>query len=1038
MLIAPMHLVPDAKAATSGTVYQGGNIYTMTDTMEQAKDPNHQAIKAQMVITENGKIVYVGDSASAPQNLLAGKKVVELGEKTMLPGLIDGHGHFPGYATTDLYNVNLYPTPIGDCDDLKTIQERITIKSQGLGNATKAEPIWINGSGYDDTLLKDIGRHPNADELQVAAPNQYVYISHISGHLGSINRKYADALLSITEADGITFDGKTIASIATPQGLFTITYTDGNILTIPGVITEQKNGDWVMTGVLNELDAMGIRNILPAKALTKEESAAKLAAEYQYGSRAYAKAGVTMANQSISFPGNLPSFREFIVENKQQIRMAMHPAVAIYGGTLARYQLGWNADVFNPGEIGTMNRSGDERTHAPNVGEDLTRWSAAAPGAFAMPTGTRLRLTNETDAELQDRYEKISAQELVALPTDMIILGQFKILTDGSNQGNTGWFKSPGYFTMGDEAHPLSANDPLIEQAPIGEAYKNELWGLPGSLNMEMLDLNTQVAGIHAQGQGTTIHANGTRANEAVVAAYERAVIAYPDVKDTRHTIIHAQTQERQLTQRLVGIYDDIVDQEQNNGTHSSGVQYIELEGLGNPENYGLFDEYLIGTNKAPGNAERIDHITTNGYGAFTQPENQNSAYDETQRAELRAKIGPLMKDQNFVSSYFVDHTYYWGDRHKNVFMGPGVAQQISPMGWAVEYDHYYNIHNDTPIVAISPLRSTESAVTRIPFGKDYALTGESKDLNATVELPATEGGATKTFWNYDQRVNVLQALRAATIYGAFSFKVEDRLGSLEVGKHADFVILDQDPFTVDPTAIADIRVATTIVADKPVYGVLPGATDFANQIAPAMTQDGSSLVAKMIVNPIAEEDLDNYNSQVSGNAKIFGTHAFTAEYSPAADGQVVTFQMDILGNGMKVSDLELHKITSNTDYEKYTYADIRFGDGTFWIVEDNKPLAPLAADAVLEMNKMYILFFSIADNGAFDFDTTVGKIEDPVRLVSTSGTLPTNGTATSSTVDHGSSGGCTVGTEPMYDMMLLFFAGLGLIVFRSVKRKED
>ena len=61
-----------------------------------------------------------------------------------------------------------------------------------------------------------------------------------------------------------------------------------------------------------------------------------------------------------------------------------------------------------------------------------------------------------------------------------------------------------------------------------------------------------------------------------------------------------------------------------------------------------------------------------------------------------------------------------------------------------------------------------------------------------------------------DERVSVESAIRAQTINAAWAQHDEDELGSLEPGKLADFVILEEDPRAVDPKAISDIRVSET------------------------------------------------------------------------------------------------------------------------------------------------------------------------------------------------------------------------------------
>lgn len=98
----------------------------------------------------------------------------------------------------------------------------------------------------------------------------------------------------------------------------------------------------------------------------------------------------------------------------------------------------------------------------------------------------------------------------------------------------------------------------------------------------------------------------------------------------------------------------------------------------------------------------------------------------------------------------------------------------------------------------------------------------------------------TRKFWTYDHRVNPLQAIHAVTIGPAYQNKVEDRIGSIAEGKLADFVILDEDIMDVaakEPLRIADMRVASTIVADKVVHGVLPDSKTFISQFCAAYEQ---------------------------------------------------------------------------------------------------------------------------------------------------------------------------------------------------------
>jgi predicted amidohydrolase YtcJ len=69
-----------------------------------------------------------------------------------------------------------------------------------------------------------------------------------------------------------------------------------------------------------------------------------------------------------------------------------------------------------------------------------------------------------------------------------------------------------------------------------------------------------------------------------------------------------------------------------------------------------------------------------------------------------------------------------------------------------------------------------------------------------------------------EQRITVEEAIRMYTINGAWQDHMENIKGPIEVGKLADFCILDEDILTIDPHRIKDIPVLMTIVGGKIVY----------------------------------------------------------------------------------------------------------------------------------------------------------------------------------------------------------------------------
>jgi predicted amidohydrolase YtcJ len=149
------------------------------------------------------------------------------------------------------------------------------------------------------------------------------------------------------------------------------------------------------------------------------------------------------------------------------------------------------------------------------------------------------------------------------------------------------------------------------------------------------------------------------------------------------------------------------------------------------------------------------------------------------------------MKQLGVIPSFFSLHSYYWGDRHRDIFMGPARAERMSPARSAARRGLRFTIHADCPVVPMEPLRLVWSAVNRI--SASGARIGDA------------------------QRITPALALRAVTIDAAYQHFEEDEKGSLEPGKLADLVILSASPLD-RPETIDRIRVLETIVGGRTIY----------------------------------------------------------------------------------------------------------------------------------------------------------------------------------------------------------------------------
>lgn len=102
---------------------------------------------------------------------------------------------------------------------------------------------------------------------------------------------------------------------------------------------------------------------------------------------------------------------------------------------------------------------------------------------------------------------------------------------------------------------------------------------------------------------------------------------------------------------------------------------------------------------------------------------------------------------------------------------------------------------SDSPVEIPNPLIGIHDAVTR-----------------------QDENGFPKDGWLPEQKMTIVEAIKGYTIWAAYAAFQEDILGSIEVGKYADFTILDKDILTIEPMEILNTNVLYTIVGGDVKY----------------------------------------------------------------------------------------------------------------------------------------------------------------------------------------------------------------------------
>lgn len=281
-------------------------------------------------------------------------------------------------------------------------------------------------------------------------------------------------------------------------------------------------------------------------------------------------------------------------------------------------------------------------------------------------------------------------------------------------------------------------------------------------------------------------------------------IVAYPTVADNPEDMQQNKTYAKKYHNRLkIGGYKMFLDGSPQGKTAWMTKPY---EGEESYRGYPWYQDEQVKTFVSKAINDDVQLLThCNGDAASDQLlRNYEAALQESDNPN-KDKLRPVMihcqtvrNDQldkmvelDMIPSIFNAHTYYWGDVHlKN--LGQERGSRISPAKSAFDRGLVVNFHQDAPVVAPDMLHTIWCAVNRI--------------TRKGVQIGPEEC------------VSVYDALKAVTINGAYAYFEEDEKGTIEEGKLADFVILDQNPLEVDKMKIKDIQVVETIKEGESVF----------------------------------------------------------------------------------------------------------------------------------------------------------------------------------------------------------------------------
>jgi predicted amidohydrolase YtcJ len=190
------------------------------------------------------------------------------------------------------------------------------------------------------------------------------------------------------------------------------------------------------------------------------------------------------------------------------------------------------------------------------------------------------------------------------------------------------------------------------------------------------------------------------------------------------------------------------------------------------------------------GNGDRAIQTIINGYEALgVSPAERDSRHriEHCQMAEEEQL--DAMAEAGILASFFIKHVYYWGDRHRDRFIGPARAERLDPLASAMKHGVRFALHSDTPVVPVAPLEGIWCAVRR--------TTRDGHTLGA------------------EQTIDVESALRAYTAEAAYLAHEEQDKGQLTPGRLADIAVMSQDPISADPDSLKNLAIEATIVGGE-------------------------------------------------------------------------------------------------------------------------------------------------------------------------------------------------------------------------------
>jgi len=165
-------------------LYTNGQILTL--------DPDNQVVTS--LYSSCGRITWTGDTGEAQRQVQWNTRVIDLQGRTVVPGFIDAHSHFPLSGLTEV-TVDLSPPPSGSTTTLPGLYRKLRQHIE-LSDSTG----WVLGFNYDNTVFAN-GQHPERRALDDISTDRPIFLRHNSGHMGVANTRALELLGVLSDDD---------------------------------------------------------------------------------------------------------------------------------------------------------------------------------------------------------------------------------------------------------------------------------------------------------------------------------------------------------------------------------------------------------------------------------------------------------------------------------------------------------------------------------------------------------------------------------------------------------------------------------------------------------------------------------------------------------------------------------------------------------------------------------------------------------------------------------------------------------------------